>query len=120
MNLEELIEKYSKIFNRDIYNLGWHIPETWIPLVNELCTEIQKQCDKQDFQITCSQMKEKFGGLRFYVHIATPEIWELIDQCERKSIEICQECGCKNCNVSPTSGWIIYLCDLCKIKLNKQ
>jgi len=117
MNLRELIEKYPKIFDRTVYNLGWHIPKTWIPLVDELCTEIQKQCDEQGFQITCSQMKEKFGGLRFYVNYATDEIWKLIDKCQKESMEICQECGCKNCNVSSTSDWITYLCDPCKLKV---
>ena len=121
MTLQELLEKYPKIFDRCIYNIGWHVPETWISLVDELCTEIQKACDEQGHQITCVQMKEKFGALRFYVHQASPEIYTLITKYENMSIEICQECGCKDCNISPTtSEWIIYLCDSCKIKLNKQ
>jgi len=119
--LEELIAKHTKIFDKKVYNIGWHVPETWIPLVDELCTKIQESSDKLGYQITCVQMKEKFGVLRFYVHQATPEIYELITEYENRSILICQECGCEDCNITPTeSGWVYYLCESCKIKLNKQ
>lgn len=33
---------------------------------------------------------------------------------------MCQECGCADCDIVRTKGWITYLCEPCAIKLNKE
>ena len=39
------------------------------------------------------QVKEKFGGLRFYINAPTDQMWErTILACE-ESVQICEECG---------------------------
>lgn len=58
-----------------------------------------------------AQVKEKFGGLRFYMTSSTDEIWNLISEAEAKSRETCEECG-KPGEEKPTS-WIRTLCDSC-------
>lgn len=40
-----------------------------------------------------NQVKEKFGGLRVYMKISSPEINELIMEAQRDSILICECCG---------------------------
>ena len=40
------------------------------------------------------QVKEKFGGLRFYIN-ATPEQFKVIMAAEAKSFKVCEECGAK-------------------------
>lgn len=121
MKLQELINKYPKIFDKSTYSIGWWAPDTWIPLIDELCNTIQNYCDThpEEKQIVCEQMKEKFGGLRFYVNFATDEIYKHIKNCEKQSYELCQECGCTN-DLGMTKGWMTILCKLCAIKLNKE
>lgn len=70
--------------------------EGWHDLLDRLCTKIEKELDKdpkdkKDFMIT--QIKEKFGGLRFYVGGATEIIYNYIDEAERESYTICESCG---------------------------
>lgn len=56
------------------------------------------------------QVKEKFGGLRFYVGGAMPEEVEVIDQVEEDSYTVCEECG-KSGILREDLGWILTLCD---------
>lgn len=60
-----------------------------------------------------AQVKEKFGGLRFYADGLTEEMDKLIDAAEEKSIHICDECGLEGRIVS--DGWLRTLCPLCEI-----
>jgi hypothetical protein len=39
------------------------------------------------------QVKEKFGGLRFYIHDPTDEMWNRICQANNESIRTCETCG---------------------------
>ena len=55
------------------------------------------------------QVKEKFGGLRFYINGAPEEVWALIREAEEKSYEVCEECG-EPGELRPT-GWYSTLCD---------
>jgi hypothetical protein len=56
------------------------------------------------------QVKEKFGGLRFYVGGATTEEFDVIDQAEEDSYTICEQCG-KEGKLREDLGWILTLCD---------
>ena len=58
-----------------------------------------------------SQVKEKFGGLRFYMTCGTDEIYNLIEEAEALSYKTCEVCG-KPGEERP-SGWIHTLCDYC-------
>ena len=39
------------------------------------------------------QVKEKFGGLRFYINEGSVEIFNRIDKAESESLSICEICG---------------------------
>lgn len=56
------------------------------------------------------QVKEKFGGLRFYIGGATNEIFDVIDQAEEDSYTTCEECG-KPGKLREELSWILTLCD---------
>lgn len=58
------------------------------------------------------QVKEKFGGLRFYVGSASNEVDKLIEEAEDESYKICSECG-KEGELRPKLGWVLTLCDTC-------
>lgn len=57
------------------------------------------------------QVKEKFGGLRFYMTSGNDEIYDLIGEAEAKSYKTCEECG-EPGEEKPMS-WIRTLCDGC-------
>lgn len=58
---------------------------------------------------TITQVKEKFGGLRFYVDGGTQEMHHYIEFAEAMSYRTCEECGSPG--KSRNSGWIKVLCD---------
>jgi len=55
------------------------------------------------------QVKEKFGGLRFYIGLGSNEIHERISQAERESLETCEECGQPG-TLEARSFWVRTLC----------
>lgn len=57
-----------------------------------------------------AQVKEKFGGLRFYVNSATPEQYAAIEMAESFSTRLCEACG--NRGRSYNLGWVRTMCDL--------
>ena len=58
---------------------------------------------------TVSQVKEKFGGLRFYVDGVTDKQWNYIHFAESMSYRICEICGAPGKRY--TDGWHTVLCD---------
>lgn len=59
---------------------------------------------------TASQVKEKFGGLRFYTNGATDKHHNYISFAESMSYCICEECGAPGKRY--TDGWHQTLCDI--------
>ena len=59
--------------------------------------------------ITASQVKEKFGGLRFYTNGYTDVIQGMISMAESMSYRTCEVCGSPG--RSNNYGWISTLCD---------
>jgi len=58
---------------------------------------------------TISQVKEKFGTLRFYTDGGTTEMNNYIDFAEAMTAHICEECGAPG--KSRSGGWIKVLCN---------
>ena len=56
-----------------------------------------------------AQVKEKFGGLRFYIGSANEAIHERIDVAQNESFETCEECGAPG--ALRQGGWLKTLCD---------
>jgi hypothetical protein len=54
------------------------------------------------------QVKEKWGGLRFYVS-GTTELLDFIDEMEARSLRICEVCG--QPGKTREGGWVRTLCD---------
>ena len=83
----------------------WEVGEGWYPLVNQLVEDILALgWDGNIFQV-----KEKFGGLRFYIGSGSNEIFDRIAKAENDSYEICEECG--QPGVLRGGGWLKTLCD---------
>ena len=56
------------------------------------------------------QVKEKFGGLRFYVQAATDKHYNFISFAESMSYRTCEECGAPG--KTYTDGWHRTMCDI--------
>ena len=94
---------YFKGHTAPLKDLQMCVGEGWKDLI-ETCFNI---CVEHDVLVT--QVKEKFGGLRFYVGSALPSVFDVIDECERLSYTICEICG--DTGKPREGGWIKTLCD---------
>jgi len=59
--------------------------------------------------VTVLQVKEKFGGLRFYTGAASEGLSQAISDAEDLSYTICEVCG--DPGRERSGGWIKTLCD---------
>jgi len=64
-----------------------------------------------------SQVKEKFGTLRFYLTSGTDEMFDLVHEYERRSEIICEACG-SNAELRNDQYWYSTLCEKCAIDQN--
>ena len=89
------------------FDIIWNLSSKLEPLIQKLHNE------RQDIEHLprASQVKEKFGGLRFYVTSATDEMDSLIEEAETLSYKTCESCG--NPGQGRSGGWIKTLCDTC-------
>lgn len=87
-----------------------NIGEGWFQLIHDLMEELlEAGWDKH-----IKQIKEKFGGLRFYIGSGNEKIWEIISKYESFSYTICEKCG-KSGELRKDGGkrgrWWQTLCD---------
>jgi hypothetical protein len=74
----------------------------------------QHRLNYDRYQVEASQVKEKYGGLRFYVDRSNETVDGMISLAEALSEKICDECGGPG---RPNDmGWISTLCDSCRNK----
>lgn len=66
-------------------------------------------------QVIATQVKEKFGGLRFYEQGATERQYAVISFVESLSYKICEKCGSMK-DIGQTQGWISTICKECNDK----
>ena len=94
---------------------GFACGEGWWPILEALCGQIQHHVDwknKQSevvAQVTVNQIKEKFGGLRFYYSGGDDAIDGMVRMAESWAAHSCETCGSPG--KSRSGGWIKTLCD---------
>lgn len=62
--------------------------------------------------VQIDQIKEKFGGLRFYYSGGDKVIHGMVSLAESLSYKICESCGSTK-NIGRTKGWITIMCQEC-------
>lgn len=78
----------------------------WFPLIKDLIVDlIELGWDKQ-----ICQVKEKFGGLRFYINEGSDEIYKRIARAEDDSYKICEVTGDVG-ELRTDIGWYRTLCE---------
>jgi hypothetical protein len=78
----------------------------WVKLIEPLMVECQER------GVTILQVKEKFGGLRFYVDAAPADLHDKIEAAEAESLRTCELCG--EAGVTRNiKGWLRTVCEQC-------
>jgi hypothetical protein len=112
---EELFAIEPKWFNRSnmqvsLMCFGFEVGDGWFVLLRELLHQIKKSNPPEDFEVV--QVKEKWGGLRFYTHNENDEILGAIHLAETLSDLFCEECGERG--KVGGKGWVQTLCRECR------
>jgi hypothetical protein len=106
-------EAYPKMFSNP-YG-GFAVGAGWYPILEKLCANIQHHINwkekqgKDCPQVVVEQIKEKFGGLRFYYQGGDDEIHGMVRMAEAWADVACEECG--GIGSRRDGGWIRTLCD---------
>lgn len=83
-----------------------NVGEGWHPLLRNL----ELGLNDLDPDFTLQQVKEKFGGLRYYAQSDADGFQELIGIAEEASTHLCEVCG-KHGETKSFHGWLKTLCD---------
>lgn len=122
-------EKEAKLFQRfaffrpdrppqaGLMCFGFECGDGWFDLLWRLCEDIERLLQPDNtFEVV--QVKEKFGGLRFYCYGATDAIYERIGQAESESYVTCETCG--KPGRERDTAWIQTLCDECYGRVERR
>jgi hypothetical protein len=91
---------------------GAHCGDGWAPIVDRLLTDLVAM----GWDRNVDQIKEKFGGLRFYAAgVLTKEMQGLVDAAERESARTCELCGAPG-RIGGDAWWLQCLCATCRGK----
>ena len=96
----EILNKYPKTFASLKYfecDKGWY---SIIDRVANFIEEYNNKIDNVEDHVVATQVKQKFGGLRFYISYITnaseqdiQAIYDVINQAEKDSFTMCEVCG---------------------------
>jgi hypothetical protein len=130
---QQLMKKYPSVFGLTsdvtIYpiSLGISVGDGWYGLVEKVCKHLYKVKNETGLQFEATQIKEKFGSLRFYVSDdnrlvkITPyqrskvssDLIDFISSVEGESIKMCEICSSDGELKSTRGWWAKTLCDEC-------
>lgn len=99
------------------YPVGCECSDGWYDVIYNLCKELDelyKENNVNPRKIQVLQVKEKYGGLRFYTGGLIPGGHDIIDKYESLSLETCEICGKKG--ETRGSSWLRTLCNKCDEK----
>jgi hypothetical protein len=123
--VKRLEETYPKMFSQPYGGIAVGIG--WWPIIEKLCANIQSHTDWWNKnretrpvveQVVVEQIKEKFGGLRFYYQGGDDTIAGMVRMAEAWADHSCEECGSPGTRRS--GGWIRTLCDLHEAERNAR
>jgi len=116
----------EKPLTESLMKFGLEVGDGWLDLIEELCKKLDnlirtKYPDymngESPFEVL--QVKEKFGGLRFYTNYTNDEIEDLIREYQNKSYTVCERCGSPG-KLREISAWLLTLCDECCREILKE
>lgn len=120
---KSLSQKYPQIFadlggdpRETCMAWGLEVGDGWHDIIDRLCADIMAIDPGPEFKAT--QVKEKFGGLRFYTTSVPTDksrvVSNRISEAEAESYKTCEDCGTKDGVSTEGPGWIGTLCGSCR------
>ena len=129
---KKLCDKYPDIFKLRNAGSPMQFPmargitcgDGWYELLDKLCHQLTVIKEASSLQVVALQVKEKFGGLRFYTSVEPldeteqKDVWmSVIDAVKRqamsKSENTCESCGEFGCSFFLKDGWLVTRCKKC-------
>lgn len=115
----QLVKNYPTIF-RDVGGcpsetcmaFGICCDDGWYTLLDRMCAAIVALPVHKNFK--AEQVKEKFGGLRFYASGGDEATSKIISAAEEASYTTCEHCGVTAGVTTSGRRWIRSLCDVCR------
>jgi hypothetical protein len=117
-----LVVTRGSVANSVSFGYGWYplVSGLWDKIMHMMLLDsFHSEGEETELSIGLYQLKEKFGGLRFYYNmigldeVAIDIIQVLVSDCEHRSYSICEVCGdARNSKTRTNLGWYKTLCDL--------
>lgn len=109
-----LCKKYPEIFAERYDSMTttamcWGIDcnSGWFNIIDQLCSEIMQCCG--DRVPVAKQVKEKHGGLCFYIDAVSEAVSKAILKAEQKALKTCEVCGMSG-KLKEKNAWYKTLC----------
>lgn len=95
---------HKESLQHNLMPFGFECQDGWEKIIRRLSEKLEPM------GVKAMQVKEKFGGLRFYLDGGAPEeAHKLIQKAQEESYETCEECG--KPGALRGGSWIQTLCD---------
>lgn len=131
-----LCKSFPKIFPKldrsqsDSVTFWFECSDGWYNIIYTLCSNIQNYIDwkiennklspleAESLQVVATQIKEKYGTLRFYANGGDEATDGMIGLAESFSAHTCEGCG--NVGKNYNDGWVRTHCEPCEVKYQKE
>lgn len=92
---------------------GFECGNGWESIIRKLSERLTKLSELEKVDVVATQVKEKFGTLRFYTNVETDLMSACIELAEAQSESICEVCG----EIGRLVGesWVKTLCEKCEV-----
>ncbi|MFZ2539307.1 MAG: hypothetical protein WAX04_10450 [Oscillospiraceae bacterium] len=124
--LSTIPQAFQKLFTNETF--GFECGDGWFEILYALCFKINHLCEQNpELTFKATQVKEKFGGLRFYHQTNALKLSQslddaidkLIDEAAASAAKTCEMCGCES-EIRSIGGWYTTKCKPCQDAWNKR
>lgn len=116
-NTQKLLADFPVLYcaNGLFHDFGFQCGDGWFQLIYELSNEITVIATETNSPLpVVSQVKEKFGELRFYCNKNTDGIKTALNKATRKSSVTCEKCGSQGKLI--LGRWSRVRCEPCDLE----
>jgi hypothetical protein len=103
---------YQKLIQFECHDGWYHLIDDLSRKLEPLVEKLNKRIPEDEYKFYAVQVKQKFGGLRFYMSWDSDEIDDLIMPAQEHSYKICEFCG--NPGKIKKTPWLYCVCENCK------
>jgi hypothetical protein len=130
-NTAKIFADFPDMYGEKMRFYGLHgifCRDGWFPLIYKLTQDLEIEAKRLNVSVKVSQIKEKFGTLRFHVDtefkdiLATldleqnfPSIRKLINDAQNESKTVCEYCGAAG-TLKENGNWRVT-CEPCELKI---